>query len=82
MAKELKDFEQALNRLEKIVEKLEKGDIPLEESLALFEEGMKISRFCSGKLDEAERRIEILLKDQKGELKEEPFDLSQGELSE
>ena len=64
MAKE--KFEEALNKLEKIVSKLEKGDIPLEESLKLFEEGIRLSRFCNQKLDEAEKRVEILLKDRDG----------------
>ena len=66
-------FEDALNKLEKIVSQLEKGDISLEESLKLFEEGIRLSRFCSQKLDEAERRVEILLKDEDGALKPQPF---------
>jgi exodeoxyribonuclease VII small subunit len=74
MAKE--KFEEALNKLEKIVSKLEKGDIPLEESLKLFEEGIRLSRLCNQKLDEAERRVEVLLKDKEGELKPQPFDPS------
>jgi exodeoxyribonuclease VII small subunit len=74
MAKER--FEEALNKLEKIVSKLEKGDIPLEESLKLFEEGVRLSRWCSHKLDEAERRVEILVKDKEGILKVQPFDSS------
>jgi exodeoxyribonuclease VII small subunit len=55
-------FEDCLKRLEEIVERLEKGDLSLEESLALFEEGMKLSNACRGELDEAEGKIEILLK--------------------
>lgn len=74
MAKE--KFEEALNKLEKIISKLEKGDIPLEESLKLFEEGIRLSRFCNQKLDEAEKRVEILLKDKEGILKPQPFDPS------
>ena len=70
-----KEFEQALQRLEEIVEKLEKGDLALEKSLQLFEEGIKISRFCGTKLDEAERKVEILLESAGGELKEEPFEV-------
>jgi exodeoxyribonuclease VII small subunit len=69
-------FEDALSKLEKIVSKLEGGDIPLEESLKLFEEGIRLSRFCNQKLDEAEKRVEILLKDKEGNLKAEPFDPS------
>jgi exodeoxyribonuclease VII small subunit len=74
MAKE--KFEEALNKLEKIVSKLEKGDIPLEESLKLFEEGIRLSRLCSQKLDEAEKRVEVLLKDKEGVLRPQPFDPS------
>jgi exodeoxyribonuclease VII small subunit len=69
-------FEDALNKLEKIVSKLEEGDIPLEESLKLFEEGIRLSRFCNQKLDEAERKVEILLKEKNGVLKPQPFNPS------
>jgi len=69
-------FEDALNKLEKIVSKLEEGDIPLEESLKLFEEGIRLSRFCNQKLDEAEKKVEILLKGKDGLLKAQPFDRS------
>ncbi|MEW6375328.1 MAG: exodeoxyribonuclease VII small subunit [Thermodesulfobacteriota bacterium] len=74
MAKE--KFEEALNKLEKVVSKLEDGDIPLEESLKLFEEGIRLSRFCNLKLDEAEKRVEILVKGKEGILKPQPFDPS------
>ena len=66
-------FEDALNKLEKIVGKLEEGDISLEESLKLFEEGIRLSRLCNQKLDEAERRVQILVKDKEGNMKAEPF---------
>jgi exodeoxyribonuclease VII small subunit len=69
-------FEDALNKLEKIVSKLEEGDIPLEESLKLFEEGIRLSRFCNQKLDEADKKVEILLKDKNGVTKAYPFDPS------
>lgn len=69
-------FEDALNKLEKIVSKLEEGDIPLEESLKLFEEGIRLSRFCNQKLDEAEKKVEILLKGRNGILKPHPFEPS------
>lgn len=69
-----KDFENALARLETIVGELEKGELALEDAIGLFEEGVKISRFCSGKLDEAERKVEILLKNQKGKLEEQPYE--------
>jgi exodeoxyribonuclease VII small subunit len=60
-------FEEALQQLEQIVQKLEKGDLPLEESLRLYEDGIRLSRLCHGKLEEAEGRIETLLKDAHGE---------------
>ncbi len=66
-------FEKALADLEKIVEKLEKGDLPLNESLALFEKGVKLARYLREELEKAEKKIEILLKDEKGEVKEKPF---------
>ena len=73
--KEVSNFEEALKRLEEIVEHLEKGEIPLEETLSLFEEGVKLSRFCRDKLDEAEKRVDVLLRDKGGVLHREPFDL-------
>jgi exodeoxyribonuclease VII small subunit len=76
MAMPKERFEDALNKLEKIVSKLEEGDIPLEETLKLFEEGIRLSRFCNQKLDEAERKVEILLKGKNGVLKPQPFDPS------
>ena len=72
---EYKDFEDALGRLEAIVSDLEKGELPLEKALQLFEEGITISRFCNNKLTEAERKVEILLKDKDGKLAEGPFEL-------
>lgn len=74
MAKER--FEDALDKLEKIVSKLEDGDIPLEESLKLFEEGIRLSRLCNQKLDEAEKRVEVLMKSKGGVMKPQPFDPS------
>jgi exodeoxyribonuclease VII small subunit len=59
-------FEQSLTTLEKIVRELEQGDLSLEESLKLFENGVKLSRECQERLNQAERRIEILLKDENG----------------
>jgi exodeoxyribonuclease VII small subunit len=59
MAKE--KFEDALEKIEDIVKKMEAGDMPLDEALKSFEEGIKLIRFCSSKLDEAQRRVEILL---------------------
>ena len=63
-----KTFESSLAELEKIVEQLENGDLPLEESLKLFETGVKLSRVCRDRLSEAERRIEVLMKDGNGNL--------------
>jgi len=60
-------FEQALAQLEQIVQKLEKGELPLEDSLKLYEDGIRLSRLCHAKLEEAEGRIEVLLKDARGE---------------
>ena len=67
-------FEDALKKLEAIVDKLERGDLPLEASLKAFEEGVKLSRICTKMLDDAEKKIEILMKDEDGKLKTEPFE--------
>ena len=61
-----KNFEAGLAALEKIVRELEHGDLPLEESLKLFEEGVRLSRQCQERLNQAERRIEVLLRDGEG----------------
>jgi exodeoxyribonuclease VII small subunit len=66
-------FEKAMKKLELIVQQLESGDQPLEEAVKKFEEGIKLSKFCSEKLDETEKRITIVLKDQTGNLFEKPF---------
>jgi exodeoxyribonuclease VII small subunit len=66
-------FEDCLKRLEEIVDRLEKGDLALEESLALFEEGMKLSNSCRGELEQAEGKVEILLK-QGAKLQAQPFE--------
>ena len=68
-----KTFEASLAELEQIVAKLEGGDLPLEESLELFEKGIKLSRECRERLTKAERRIEILMKDADGNLVAEEF---------
>ena len=73
-----KKFEKALEELEKIVKKMEEGNMPLEESLKAFEEGIKLSRFCADKLDKAERKVNILLKEE-GELNIRPFEGKEGE---
>lgn len=66
-------FEECLQRLEKIVDELEKGSVPLEQALKLFEEGMQLSSSCRKELEEAEGKVEILLK-QNGKLQPEPLD--------
>ena len=71
-----KNFEKALADLENIVQRLDENDISLDESLSLFEEGIKLSRFCSQKLDSVEDKVEILLRDDEGNLKKEPFENS------
>lgn len=65
-------FEEALERLESIVRRLESGDVPLEEAIELFQEGMELARHCSGKLDAVERRIEMLL-EENGAMARKPF---------
>jgi len=75
-------FEDALQKLEAIVKKLEDGNLSLEESLKAFEEGVRLSRFCSKKLDEAEKKVEILLKDGSGRLVAKPFALEEEEKDE
>jgi exodeoxyribonuclease VII small subunit len=69
----IKDFEAAIAELETIVKKLEEGDLPLEKSLELYERGVHLSRFCHARLEEAERRIDIL--NERGELKPAPANL-------
>ena len=73
----IKDFEAAIAELESIVKKLEEGDLPLEQSLTLYERGVQLSRFCHARLEEAERRIEIL--SDRGELKPAPASLASGD---
>ena len=70
----IKDFEGAIAELETIVKKLEEGDLALEQSLALYERGVQLSRFCHARLEAAERRIEIL--NERGELKAAPAALA------
>ncbi|MDP2681630.1 MAG: exodeoxyribonuclease VII small subunit [Deltaproteobacteria bacterium] len=67
-------FEDALKRLEEIVDALEKGDIPLEKSLKIFEEGVRLSRLCNKMLDKAEKKVEILMRSENGELEARPFE--------
>lgn len=68
-------FEKAVGDLEKIVKALESGDLPLEKALEKFESGIKLSRYCSEMLDEAEKRVTQLMTDGDGTPVEKPFDL-------
>jgi exodeoxyribonuclease VII small subunit len=79
MELKVKDFESALKSLEDIVVQLEGGDLSLDRALELFEEGVKISRFCHAKLEEAERKVETLVKAADGNLKEVPFAVEENE---
>ena len=74
MEKNNQNFETSLEELERIVRELERGDLPLEKSLELFEQGVKLSRACQERLNEAERRIEILTRDNQGRTVIRPFD--------
>jgi exodeoxyribonuclease VII small subunit len=67
-------FEQALARLEALVAELERGDLPLDRSLAAFEEGMQLARLCGRRLEQAEKRVQLLLEQESGEATLEPFD--------
>ncbi len=68
-------FEESLKKLEIIVEQMEKGELGLEESLKLFEEGVNLSTACKKELDEAEGKVQILIKQRDGSLSAEPFPL-------
>jgi exodeoxyribonuclease VII small subunit len=76
--KELK-FEESLERLESIVQEMESGDLALEDILKKYEEGNKLIKFCASKLNDAEKRIEVLMKDKNGSLSLEEFDLDNEE---
>lgn len=71
-------FEQAMKRLEEIVDQLEAGEAPLDQSMALFEEGTKLSAYLSGLLDRAEQKV-TMMTTQNGEQVEVPFDMQEGE---
>ncbi len=70
-------FEEALARLESIVAELERGELPLEDSMRIFEEGIKLSKVCLKMLEEAERKVEILVKDKDGKKRTRTFDLEE-----
>jgi exodeoxyribonuclease VII small subunit len=68
-----KTFEQSLKQLERIVQELEDGDLPLEKALKKFEEGIQLTKYCSQKLDETEKKISILVKSADSRITEKPF---------
>ena len=69
-----KNFEKSLEDLENIVQRLDENELSLDEALSLFEEGIKLSRFCSQKLDAVEKKVEILLTDEEGSSEKAPFE--------
>ena len=73
-------FEGAMKRLESIVRELESGDLSLDEALKKFQDGVKLSKFCSNKLDETEKKVSILLKDEEGSVQAEPFSAEKNEM--
>ncbi|HEX9058707.1 MAG TPA: exodeoxyribonuclease VII small subunit [Clostridia bacterium] len=73
MSENNKSFEQALLELEKIVDALENGDVSLDDSIEMFQKGMQLSKYCSSRLDEFEKKITVLVENQNGELSEEEF---------
>jgi exodeoxyribonuclease VII small subunit len=77
-----KTFEQAMKQLEKIVRDLESGDMPLEKAIQTFEEGIQLSKFCSQKLDETEKRITILMQNSEGKVSETPFSAEKDDFEE
>lgn len=72
--KKSEQFEESLKKLQVIVEKLERGDLPLEEAMESFTEGIQLVQFCHQKLEEAEKKVQILVKDQKGVFTAAPFE--------
>jgi exodeoxyribonuclease VII small subunit len=72
------EFEKAFDELEQIVKRLESEELPLDESLQLFEKGIRLSRFCNQKLEEVEKKIELILADSKGQPVTEPFEPEEG----
>ena len=69
-------FEEALKKLEKIVEDLEKGDLSLDEALKKYQEGLELSRLCSQRLESAKKKIDVLVRNKKGEFELKPLDES------
>lgn len=77
-----KTFEHSMKQLEQIVLELESGDLPLEQALKKFQEGMELSKFCSQKLDETERKITQLMQNSTGDIVEKPFPLPDDDTNE
>ncbi len=75
-------FEDALSRLETIVAELEKGDLPLNDSLKIFEEGIKLSKNCLKMLDDAERKVEIMVQDKDGQKRLQAYSIDEEEAGE
>ena len=73
------EFEKAFHELEQIVRRLEGEELPLDESLRLFEEGIRLSRFCHQRLEEVKKKIELILADAKGQPRTEPFEMEDEE---
>ena len=74
-----KTFEQSMKQLEQIVVELESGELTLEQAIKKFEEGMELSKFCSQKLEETERKITLLMQNSAGQAVEKPFPAEDGE---
>ncbi len=74
-----KKFEDAMQRLEQIVQSLESGELSLEDSIKAFEEGMRLAKFCSEKLEEAEKKATMLIKESDGKYVQTPFQVNQKE---
>ena len=74
MARKSNEFEKSFQQLEAIVKRLEAEELPLDEALQLFEEGIRLSRFCNQKLEEVEKKIELILADAKGQPRIEAFE--------
>ena len=77
-----KKFEDAMKKLEEIVQDLENGDLTLEDSLKGFEEGMNLVKFCSEKLEEADQKVRLLVKESDGNYSTQPFDIKEDDKSE
>jgi exodeoxyribonuclease VII small subunit len=74
-----KSFEQAMQQLEKIVQEMESGDLPLEKAVTKFEEGIELTRHCSRILDETEQKINLLMQDRAGNVVRKPFSSEESE---